>query len=45
MNKNLKQIKPKLCPVCVKFYFTELLDVDIEQLGLTPNTTQCRKCG
>ena len=45
MDKNLKQIKPMLCPVCGKFYFTELLDFEIEQHGATPNTTQCRKCG
>ena len=45
MDKNLKQIKPLLCPVCGKFYFSELTYVAIEQLGMTPNTTQCRKCG
>lgn len=45
MDKNLKQIKPMLCPVCGKFYFSELLDLDIEQLGKTPNTTQCSRCG
>ena len=45
MDKNLKQIKPMLCPVCGKFYFSELTDVDIEQLNMTPNTTQCDKCG
>lgn len=45
MDKNLKQIKPMLCPICGKFYFTELIDIDIEQLGLTLNTTQCRECG
>ena len=45
MDKNLKQIKPMDCPVCDKFYFSKLNDVDIEQLGLTPNTTQCRMCG
>ncbi|MEG2053174.1 MAG: hypothetical protein RRZ92_04415 [Bacilli bacterium] len=33
------------CPVCDKFYFTKLIDVDIDQLGLTPNTTQCSMCG
>lgn len=45
MDKNLKQIKPMLCPVCHKFFFSELIDVEIEQLGLTPNTCQCRECG
>ena len=45
MDKDLKQIKPMMCPVCGKFYFSELSDVDVEQLHLTPNTTQCRKCG
>ena len=45
MDKNLKQIKPMLCPVCGKFYFSELTDVDIEQLNMTPNTTQCDRCG
>lgn len=45
MDKNLKQIKPMLCPVCGKFYFSELNDTDTKQLGLTPNTTQCRRCG
>lgn len=44
MDKNVKQIKPMLCPVCGKFYFTELLEDEIEK-GETPNTTQCRKCG
>ena len=45
MDKNVKQIKPMICPVCGKFYFTELNDVAIDQLGLTPNTTQCSMCG
>ncbi len=45
MDKNLKQIKPMSCPICGKFYFTELLDVEIEQLHMTPNTTQCSMCG
>lgn len=45
MDKNAKQIKPMLCPVCGEFYFTKLDDVDREQLGLTPNTTQCTRCG
>ena len=45
MDKNLKQIIPMDCPVCEHFYFSELDDVRIEQLGLTPNTTQCRECG
>lgn len=45
MDKNLKQIKPMLCPVCGKFYFSELNDVEINQLGMKPNNIQCRKCG
>ena len=45
MDKHLKQIKPMLCPVCGKFYFSKLSDTDIEQLGMTPNTTQCTRCG
>ena len=45
MDKNLKQIKPMICPVCGQFYFSELTDVEVEQLGMTPNATQCRKCG
>ena len=45
MDKSLKQIKPMLCPVCGRFYFSELTDVDIEQLRMTPNTTQCSRCG
>lgn len=45
MDKNSKQIKPMLCPVCGKFYFTELSEIDIEQLHMTPNTTQCNICG
>ena len=45
MDKNLKQIKPMICPVCGKFYFSELTDVDLEHLGMTPNTTQCSRCG
>lgn len=34
-----------LCPVCNRFHFTKLSDDEIEQLGMTPNTTQCRMCG
>lgn len=45
MDKNAKQIKPMLCPVCGKFYFSKLDDVDIEQLGMTPNSVQCSRCG
>ena len=45
MDIKLMQIKPMECPICKKFYFSELSDVDIEQLGLTPNTTQCNICG
>ncbi len=45
MDKSLKQIIPMLCPVCGEFYFSELTDVDIEQLGLTPNDVQCSRCG
>ena len=45
MNKKVKQIKPMLCSVCGKIYFSELTDVAIEQLGETPNDVQCRTCG
>ena len=45
MDKNVKQIKPMLCPVCQKFYFTKLDGFDVEQLGLAPNTMQCSRCG
>lgn len=34
MDKSLKQIKPMICPICGKFYFSELTDDDIEQVGL-----------
>lgn len=44
MDKTLKQIKPMLCPVCGKFYFSELLEDEIKE-GQTPNTTQCSRCG
>ncbi len=44
MDKTLKQIKPMLCPVCGKFYFSEFLEENIER-GETPNTTQCSRCG
>ncbi len=44
MDKNLKQIKSMLCPVCGNFYFTKLSKEDIEN-GETPNTTQCSECG
>lgn len=44
MDKIVKQIKPMLCPVCGKFYFSELSKEEIEE-GETPNTTQCSRCG
>ena len=44
MDKTLKQIKPMLCPVCGKFYFSELSEDDIKE-GVTPNTIQCSRCG
>lgn len=44
MDKTLKQIKPMLCPICGKFYFSELSEDEIDD-GETPNTTQCSKCG
>lgn len=44
MDKTLRQIKPMLCPVCGRFYFSELSDDEIED-GETPNTTQCSRCG
>lgn len=45
MDKTLKQIVPMECPVCHKFYFSELTEEDIKILKLTPNTTQCNMCG
>ena len=45
MDRDSKQIVQMMCPVCNKFYFSELSDVEIEQVGLTPNTTQCSVCG
>ena len=44
MNKNEKQIKPMLCPVCGEFYFPKLFDYEIE-FGETPNDVQCFHCG
>lgn len=44
MNKNEKQIKPMLCPVCGKFKFTELSNDDIES-GDKPNEVRCTQCG
>lgn len=44
MDKKLKQIKPMLCPICGKFYFTELTDDEIAD-GETPNSIQCSRCG
>ena len=44
MDKSVKQIKPTMCPVCGKFYFSELLEDEIAE-GATPNTTQCTRCG
>lgn len=44
MDKNLKQIKPMTCPVCNRFYFSELNEDELAN-GETPNTTQCDKCG
>lgn len=44
MNKKVKQIKPMICPVCGKFYFSELSESDIES-GDMPNTVRCTQCG
>ncbi len=44
MDKNLKQIKPMLCPVCGRFYFTELNEYELAN-GETPNEVQCSRCG
>lgn len=44
MNKEKKQIKPMICPVCGKFYFSELTDDEIES-GESPNSVQCSICG
>ena len=45
MDKTLKQIIPMECPICHKFYFSELTEEDIQILNLSPNTTQCNMCG
>lgn len=44
MDKTLKQIKPMLCPVCGRYYFSKLTEEEIED-GETPNKTQCSRCG
>ena len=44
MNKEEKQIKPMLCPICGKFHFSELNQDDIE-IGISPNSVQCSSCG
>lgn len=44
MNKEIKQIKPMICPVCGKFYFSELSEDDIKS-GDRPNDVQCHMCG
>ncbi|GEM_PF-787789 len=44
MDKKIKQVKPMLCPVCHKFYFTKLSEEEIED-GKTPNDLQCTCCG
>jgi len=44
MNKDNKQIKPMICPVCGKFYFSELTADEIEN-GESPNSVQCSECG
>lgn len=44
MNKEEKQIKPMVCPVCGKFYFGKLTQEDLDD-GVTPNSVQCCECG
>lgn len=44
MNKEIKQIKPMICPICGQFYFSELTEDEIEN-GEEPNSIQCRQCG
>ena len=44
MASNLKQLKPMSCPVCDKFYFSELTAEELED-GETPNQQQCSECG
>ena len=44
MNKEEKQIKPMICPVCGKFYFGKLTQEDLDD-GETPNSVQCSECG
>lgn len=44
MNKEEKQIKPMICPVCGKFYFGKLTQEDLDD-GVTPNSVQCSECG
>lgn len=45
MDKKIKQIKPMLCPICGKFYFTEPSDIYPDQLEKATDAIQCRKCG
>ncbi len=44
MNKDIKQIKEMICPICGKFYFSKLSDEEIKD-GESPNSVQCRHCG
>lgn len=44
MNKNEKQIKPMLCPVCGEFYFTKINRIELE-LGYKPSDKCCSVCG
>ena len=44
MDKDLKNYKPMICPVCGKFYFTKLSEDDIKE-NINPNEEQCNVCG
>jgi ribosomal protein L37AE/L43A len=44
MNKDIKQVKEMVCPICGEFYFSKLSEEEIND-GETPNSIQCRHCG
>lgn len=44
MDTKTKQIKPMMCPVCGRFYFSKLNE-DRLKAGEMPNDVQCSHCG